>query len=87
MVERRLRVRPDTFIRMQQHLLEAAAHAHALVPCQILEQRGETPFQAHRHVDTLDRDRRPRVEQVMPEHKVIPVQVPHHVVAYSDTLL
>ena len=46
------------FVGMQQDLLEAAAQAHALILGQVVEQRGEAFFQAHRDVDPLDLERR-----------------------------
>jgi len=42
-------MRPDALIGMQQHHLETAVDAHALVRGEILEQRRETLFQTHRH--------------------------------------
>src|SRR5258707_4875933 len=40
-MEGRLSVRPDAFVRMQQHLLQATAHAHVFVLRQVLEQSGK----------------------------------------------
>src|SRR6267378_1778323 len=74
-------MRPDTVIGMQQHLLETAVDIHTLVFGEILEKRRETFLQTHRHVDSLNFDRRAGVEQVMSKHEVIPMQVAHGIVA------
>ncbi len=73
-------MRPDAFIGVQQHLLQATVYAHALVFGEILEERSETFLQAQRHIDSLDFDRRAGVVQGMSEHQEIPVQVAHGVV-------
>src|SRR5258706_1028179 len=77
-----LRVWANTVERMQQGLLEAAAHTHALVLGQIAQERGEALLQPHRDIDPLDLDRRPGVEQVMAERQLVPVEVANPVVAY-----
>jgi len=39
--------------------------------------------QTHRNIDSLDFERRAGVEQVMSEHEVVSIEVPHRVVANS----
>src|SRR5580700_11523981 len=81
--ERCLRMWPDTIVSMQQHFLQTAIHAHALVLGQILQKSGKTLLQPHRHVHPLDLYWRAGVEQVMPKRKIVSIQVPHDVVADS----
>src|SRR5260370_16282704 len=72
---------PDSFIGMQQHLLETAAYTHTLVPGEILQKCRETFLQADGDVDSLNCQGWTGVEQVMSEHEVIPIQVAHSIVA------
>src|SRR5690348_10054088 len=68
---------------MQQHLLQTTGYAHAFVLCQVLEQSCQALLQTHRHVHTLDLDLRPGVEEVVPERKMISIQVAHAVISDS----
>ncbi len=55
--------------------------AHALVFGEIVQQCGQSFLQAQRNVDTLDLQRRSRVQQAVTEPEMVPVQVAHAVVA------
>ena len=72
---------PDALVRMQQHLLKAAIHTHTLVLGKILQKGSEAFLQSYRQIDSLNLDRRASVEQVMSEDQVIPIQIPHRVIA------
>jgi len=69
--------------RVKEYLFEATIHGHTLMVGQILEQRGETFLQTHGNIHALNLESRARVEQVMSEHEVVPVQIPDCIVAQS----
>src|SRR5258708_27143493 len=83
MPEGRLCMRSNALVRMEQHLLEATVHAHALVLGQVQQESGKTFLQTHRNVHALDFDWRAGAEQMMSEGKIVPMQVPHDVVPDS----
>src|SRR5215472_2289301 len=75
------RVWSDALVRMEQHLLKATIHTHALVYGKILKKCSEAFLQSHRHVDPLNLDGRTCVEQLVSKDQVVPIHIPHGVIA------
>ena len=72
----------ERFVRVQQDFLEAARERHALVCCEILQQRGEPLFEPHGNVDAFDSDRWSDVQQVLSEDEIVAVEIADSVVAH-----
>src|SRR3954451_10585692 len=81
MPQRRLSVRTDAIVGMEQDLLQCPRHARVPVCRKVLEQRGEPLLESYGQIDPLDRNRRPGVMQRMAEYQMVAVEIAHAVVA------